>query len=244
MGGCGSSRQAAFPVRRRLWGWPSCRGAGSHWQARTARWACLTRPAVAVAGVAGGVALVDSRAPGVTGRLGGVGGGLITCLVGDVAAPAYLLGGTEAGELVVWDRRYAAPPSAGVAGGAGAAGDGGRGEPLARTRLHAGPLWEVALSAGGTALTAGEDGLVYAVDFAAASRAGVLGGGGTGGGGGRMGARGARGGGVWEAPLSSRHVRLLAGGRLGVNSVDVHGGSGLVAWCGDGGGLAVSAEGL
>ncbi|KAK1862025.1 hypothetical protein I4F81_004601 [Pyropia yezoensis] len=199
---------------------------------------------VAVAGVAGGVALVDSRAPGVTGRLGGVGGGLITCLVGDVAAPAYLLGGTEAGELVVWDRRYAAPPSAGVAGGAGAAGDGGRGEPLARTRLHAGPLWEVALSAGGTALTAGEDGLVYAVDFAAASRAGVLGGGGTGGGGGRMGARGARGGGVWEAPLSSRHVRLLAGGRLGVNSVDVHGGSGLVAWCGDGGGLAVSAEGL
>lgn len=198
----------------------------------------------AVAGVAGGIALVDSRAPVVTGRLGGVSGGLVTCLVGDVAAPAYLLGGTEAGELVVWDRRYAASSSAGVTGGAGDAGGGGRGEPLARTRLHAGPLWEVALSAGGTAFTAGEDGLVYAVDFAAASRSGVLGGSGTAGAGGRARAGGARGGGVWEAPVSSRHVRLLAGGRLGVNSVDVHGGSGLVAWCGDGGGLAVSAEGL
>lgn len=142
------------------------------------------------------------------------------CLTVDAARPQYILAGTAEGQVAIWDRR------------------GGDGFPLCRVELHDSFVWEVHVASAsrpGLLLTCGEDASVWMLDFASAASKGM----------GRSGAKTTtnESNDIWRAKLTQNDIRdvsLETGATLGVNSVDFHSESDLVAYVSDSGTITVT----
>lgn len=134
-------------------------------------------------------------------------GVLPLCVAVDATQPNFVLGGTAAGELAIWDRR------------------GGDGYPLSRIALHDGFVWDVRVvtSRPGLLLSCGEDASVWLMDFgAAAARAAIDGWRETGE--------------CWRAQLTQSDLRNVSAqipATLGVNSVCAHPSADLYAYTSD-----------
>lgn len=133
------------------------------------------------------VVVWDIRSGGRDGlRLGG--GGVATSVATDACQTHVVMGGLRCGDVCVWDRRADRAP-------------------LSRIRLHAGPVWDMCVvpAAPGLFATAGHDGTVVLLDFAAAAAAHHV----------------AE---PWAAPLDHSQVRTLSTPDLllPINSVHAH----------------------